>query len=368
MQSEMDVLVLGDFLLLKSQQPLGMRLDGGDRTENQLVGSLENPWADPISGEPLIAGSGSLTNPASGDCYPIENGIGRLFVPTEEVTNGIDVTDLVQQFYEKTPFPNYDDIDNSRALLEKGRAGMFARLLNEQIPYGASVLEVGCGTGQLTSFLAIANRAVLGIDVCWNSLTLAERFKQQQGITRATFAQMNLFRPALKDGFFDFVISNGVLHHTSNCRTAFQRISKLVKPRGYLIVGLYHWYGRKLVHYPRRKVVRWIPALAPTLDPHFGRIRSQSKHDAWYRDQYEHPHETCHTVDEVLAWMAEDGFEFINSVPKPSGGTALSVDEALFDQRSPGSAWARLLSQLAHVPSGYREGGFFIMIGRRLAS
>jgi carbamoyltransferase len=366
MQSEMDVLVLGDFLLLKSEQPLGMQLNG--RAGDQAVASPESPWADPISGEPLIAGPDSLTNRVSGVCYPIENGIGKLFVPSEEVTDGIDVTDLVQQFYEKTPFPNYDDIDNGRALLEKGRAGTFARLLNEQIPFGASVLEVGCGTGQLASFLAIANRAVLGIDVCWNSLTLAEHFKQEQGITRATFAQMNLFRPALKDGFFDFVISNGVLHHTGNCRAAFQRVSKLVKPRGYLVVGLYHWYGRKLVHYPRRQVVRWMPSLAPMLDPHFGRIRSQPKHDAWYRDQYEHPHETCHTMDEVLAWMTEDGLEFINSVPKPNGGTALSADEALFDQRSSGSAWSRLTSQLAHVPSGYREGGFFIMIARRLAS
>jgi SAM-dependent methyltransferase len=364
----MDALVLGDFLLLKTQQPLGMRVNSGDRAEDQAIPSSDSPWADPISGVPLIAGPNSLTNPVSSACYPIENGIAKLFVPAEEVTDGADVTNLVQQFYEKTPFPNYDDIDNGRALLKKGRGGTFARLLNEQIPFGASVLEVGCGTGQLTSFLAIANRAVLGIDVCWNSLMLAERFKQQQGITRAAFAQMNLFRPALKDSFFDFVISNGVLHHTGNCRTAFQRISKLVKPGGFLIVGLYHWYGRKLVHYPRRQMVRWIPSLAPMLDPHFGRIRSQSKHDAWYRDQYEHPHETCHTIDEVLAWMAECGLEFINSVPKPNGGTALSDDEALFDQRSSGSAWSRLLSQLVHIPSGYREGGFFIMIARRLAS
>ena len=44
---------------------------------------------------------------------------------------------VVKQFYEKTPFPNYDDLDNQRALLEKARAGRFARLLNEQIPYRA---------------------------------------------------------------------------------------------------------------------------------------------------------------------------------------------------------------------------------------
>src|SRR5205823_14215485 len=104
-------------------------------------------------------------------------------------------------FYEKTPFPNYDDLDNRRALLEKAREGMFARLLNEQIPYDARVVEIGCGTGQLTNFLAIAYRSVLGVDICLNSRRLAQRFKVEHSIKRATFAQMSLFRPALKDGF-----------------------------------------------------------------------------------------------------------------------------------------------------------------------
>jgi ubiquinone/menaquinone biosynthesis C-methylase UbiE len=92
-----------------------------------------------------------------------------------------DVTEIVKQFYEKTPFPNYDDLDNERALLEKARAGQFARLLNEQIPYSASVIEVGCGTGQLTNFLSIAHRSVLGIDVCLNSLRLAHGFRPPTG-------------------------------------------------------------------------------------------------------------------------------------------------------------------------------------------
>ena len=66
---------------------------------------------------------------------------------------------------------------------------------------------MGCGTGQLTNFLSIAHRSVLGVDVCMNSLGLAQKFKVENGLDRASFAQMNLFRPALKDGFFDVVIS-----------------------------------------------------------------------------------------------------------------------------------------------------------------
>ena len=116
-------------------------------------------------------------NPARGTCYPVEEGIPRLFVPTDAADRRRDVTEIVKQFYEKTPFPNYDDLDNRRALLEKARAGLFARLLNEQIPYDARVVEVGCGTGQLTNFLSIAHRSVLGMDVCLNSLRLAQSFK-----------------------------------------------------------------------------------------------------------------------------------------------------------------------------------------------
>src|SRR6185295_7044565 len=145
------------------------------------------------------------------------------------------------------PAPVYEKgADNVRALLEKSRQGMYARLLNEQIPFDARVVEVGCGTGHLTNFLAIAHRSTLGADVCLNSLRLAKNFAQTHGIDQATFAQMNLFRPALKEGFFDYVISNNVLPHADNPRAAFARISRLAKPGGYVLVGLYNKFSRWL--------------------------------------------------------------------------------------------------------------------------
>jgi 2-polyprenyl-3-methyl-5-hydroxy-6-metoxy-1,4-benzoquinol methylase len=310
----------------------------------------------------------SARNPATGASYPVEDGIPRLYVLTESSNRDAeDVTELVKQFYEKTPFPNYDDVDNQRALLEKARAGTFARLLNEQIPYGARVLEVGCGTGQLTNFLSIAHRSVLGIDVCLNSLRLAHGFKSEHGLERATFAQMNLFRPALRLAFFDLVISNGVLHHTSDCRLAFRTIGRLVKPGGHLLVGLYSAYSRKL-HSARRVVVRFTGLTSPWLDPHFRKIGAAGKREAWFQDQYHHPHETSHTLDEVLGWMEEDGFRFVNSIPKPVPGTVLAPRERLFDPRGKGTVMSRMMSQLANLGSGYREGGFFLMIGQRVRS
>jgi carbamoyltransferase len=359
MQSEMDVLVLEDCVLRKEQQPLGLRTRAA--SPNAPVDPA-NPWCDPLTGDPLVVSGACARNQRTGKCYPVEEGIPRLFVTDDASTD--DVTEIVKKFYEKTPFPNYDELDSQRALLEKARAGRFARLLNEQIPYDAPVLEVGCGTGQLTNFLSIAHRTTLGVDVCLNSLRLAQQFKETQGIERASFAQMNLFRPALRQGFFQVVISNGVLHHTSDCRLAFQRVGQLVRPGGFLVVGLYSAFSRQL-HYARRTLFRWTGVTSTWLDPHFARIRAEGKREAWFQDQYCHPHESCHTLDEVLGWMAEDGFTFVNSIPKPRGGLELGPHEQLFAPRDPGSAISRFNSQLAHLASGYREGGFFIVIGQR---
>ena len=155
-----------------------------------------------------------------------------------------------------------------------------------------------------------------------------------------------------------------MLHHTGDCRAAFAAIGRLVKPGGHLIVGLYSAYSRK-VHAVRRAVVRLTGVTSPWLDPHFDRLAAGGKRDAWFQDQYHHPHETSHTLDEVLEWLEADGFTFVNSIPKPAPGVVLGSREQLFAPRSAGTAMGRMLSQLAHVGSGYREGGFFTVIARR---
>jgi carbamoyltransferase len=363
MQSEMDVLVLEDFVLPKAQQRLGFQ--GGFAEGPSSAPDATAPWADPSTGEPLVVTASAALNPTTGRSYPVEDGIPRLFVPTSDGdAGGEDVTEMVRQFYEETPFPNYDDLDDRRALMEKARKSPLARKLNEEIPYHARVLEVGCGTGQLTNYLSTSHRSVLGIDLCLNSLRLAQKFKVDQRLTEAVFAQMNLFRPGLRDGFFDVVISNGVLHHTSDCRGAFRRIGRLVRPGGYLVVGLYNTYSRAL-HHARRSLYRRTGLIGGWMDPHFGRVGSEGKHAAWFKDQYCHPHETSHSLGEVFRWLLEDGLDFVSSIPGPEPGVARETEAPLFEPRAPGSGLGRILAQIADMGSGIREGGFFVVVSRR---
>ena len=179
----------------------------------------------PACGAGLAAHGDELKCRSAAHTFPIEGGIAQMFLPNDWEPGRADVTEAVRAFYEKTPFPDYDEFDSVAALVQKSRAGRFARLLDEQIPLDARVLEVGCGTGQLGNFLGVARRTIFGTDVCLNSLALAEDFRRKNGLARVGFYQMNLFRPIFEPETFDLVISNGVLHHTSDPAGGFRSIA-----------------------------------------------------------------------------------------------------------------------------------------------
>ena len=176
---------------------------------------------------------------------------------------------------------------------------------------------------------------------------------------------MNLFRPAFKPGSFDLVVSNGVLHHTADPFRAFQSISRLVKPGGYLLVGLYHRYGR-LITDLRRLVFRFSRDRFTGLDPNLrmGGFAA-AKWRAWFMDQYKNPHESKHTIGEVLGWLDEIGFDFVQSIPHSKPFRPFSDRENLFESKIPGNTLERAIVELGMIASGSREGGFFVVIGRR---
>lgn len=296
--------------------------------------------------------------------FPVDDGIPLLFASDEGQTQR--VTDTVKAFYEENPFPNYDDLDSKQSLVEKARRGIFARLLDEQIPRGSRVLEVGCGTGQLTNFLGIHwDRQVFGSDICLNSLRLAETFRDRSGIRNAAFVQMNLFRPAFRPAAFDVVISNGVLHHTGDPLRAFRSISRVVKPGGYILIGLYNRIGR-LTTDLRRVLFRWTGDRLRMLDAHMRNPNyNEARKRAWFMDQYKHPRESKHSYDEVIDWFESNGFEFLFSIPKIDS-SPFTEHEKLFEPHDKGTKLSRVAAQIEMLLTGGADGALFIMIGRKL--
>lgn len=296
--------------------------------------------------------------------FEIENNIpllfsGELTVPSDSITN------RVKSFYEAHPFPDYNQMETISDLVSSAERGVFARLLNEQIPFNVRLLEVGCGTGQLSNYLGIAQREVFGTDMSVSSLKLAEEFRSQNGLDNVRFFQMNLFHPIFKEGVFDLVICNGVLHHTKNPTEGFRKISRLVKIGGYLIVGVYNCFGR-IPTYMRGMGFKFFGDRIRFLDKRLRKNNlDETKKRAWFLDQYQMPHETAHTLEEVMNWFEEAGFQAINSIPKQKPFQGFSTDESLFKPQPKGNFLDKVLVQAMMPFTTGENGGLFIVIGRR---
>ena len=319
----------------------------------------------PIDGEALTWDRAASELRDSNHVYPVEDAIPLLFA--SRVAPGgskNDVTEIVKSFYEDTPFPNYDGFDSRDSLRQKARASVAAQLLDDQISETATILEVGCGTGQMTNFLAMAwGRTVVGSDLCHNSLKLAVAFRDRFAINNAHFVQMNLFDPFFRKHSFDVVISNGVLHHTGDAAAAFRSIEGLVKPGGYAVIGLYNWLGRLPTLWLRSLVQRFGESAA-LLDSRMRREHDLGRRKAWFMDQYRHPHETKHSIDEVMDWFDRAQFDFVSCIPT-IGDSEFTAEAMLFEPHPKGTYLDRLSTELEMLLSGGVDGGLYIMIGRK---
>jgi SAM-dependent methyltransferase len=358
--SDIDVLCMGHYLIEKRAQPAYVPRP----SENGRDRVVESLMCSPRGGGALRFDGDKATCVDTGQVFEKEDGIWRMFWPHDKIDDPKDVTNLVKAFYEKTPFPNYDDHDSVRSLIEKSRKGAYARALDQTIPANSTVLEVGCGTGQLTNFLGISCRQVVGSDLCLNSLRLGEQFRRTHGLDRVRFVQMNLFRPCFKPEQFDVILCNGVLHHTADPYGGFRGLLPMLKPGGHIIIGLYNKYGR-LATDARRALFRLTGGKARWIDPILRHgPRAEGKREAWFADQYRHPHESKHTTDEVLQWFDENHLEFIRGVPSVTPGPD-SLDSSLFEPKPRGTTTEHAVAQAHQIVTGNREGGFFLMIGRK---
>ena len=248
------------------------------------------------------------------------------------------VTARVRAFYEERPFPDWREEDDAGTLLRLGRGNPYTRWLDEAIPSGARVVELGCGTGQMSLFLGLCGRAVLGVDISMASLVCAEELRVRIGARSVRLARGDLFAPPVAPGSADVAISSGVLHHTRDPRTGFASLVRCARPGGLVVVGLYNVYGRMLLPLLRRRHA----------------ADTTRRGQAWYHDQHEHPRETRHTVDEVLRWMDEEGVRFLRAFP----------DIGFAGPEVRGAAWEHLFQQLGWLGRA-EDGGLFVLVGVR---
>ena len=276
-------------------------------------------------------------------------------------------TKKVTSFYKESPFPNYESNDNKSTILDKGNKNYLTSKFKNFIGYKKDVLEVGCGTGQLAIYFALGtNNRVVGLDPTIESLKLAADFSKKQNIDNIDFINADIFDDVLADKYFDFIWCNGVLHHTKDPYKAFRVLIKSLKNEGYVLIGLYNKFGRIRTVFRRYMFKIFGSKYLDIFDPTLRNLKNnEEERKAWIRDQYIHPIESLHTIDNVLEWFNKNDIEFINSIPSSNFE---DNDENLFSKKSEGDLYSRVINQLSMIFSNLgSDGGLFIVIGKKNA-
>jgi SAM-dependent methyltransferase len=225
------------------------------------------------------------------------------------------VSRAVRRFYQRLPFNYQGDLAAAAAAVRTRDAVLNYPVLVPLLQRGVRAIDVGCGTGWLVNGInchyARYGSEAVGLDFNPEAIRQARVIASSLN-QAATFIEADLFeyRPPQP---YDLLISLGVLHHTNDCVAAVRHVCRhFVHAGGYALIGLYHRDGRQpfLDHFT---ALRAQGASDGELQTAFSLLRrvdgDRLRETSWFLDQVKHPHETQHTLGELLPVLESEGME-----------------------------------------------------------
>lgn len=169
----------------------------------------------------------------------------RIFAAQDEADA---VSHAVRSLYEESPYPRW---------LRMGHHEMrpWDAHLRSVLPHAKvkplkhpKVLVAGCGTGHHALLVSrrIQGAHVTAVDLSSTSLAYAARMAHDLGGHNITFQRANIL-DLPKMGTFDVVESVGVLHHLENPLAGWAALVDVLRPGGWMCVGLYSQAARQPV-------------------------------------------------------------------------------------------------------------------------
>ena len=142
-----------------------------------------------------------------------------------------------QNYYRKAYFKN------SRSdFICENRLQKILRILEKHS--GGTLLDVGCGSGEITIFIkeTINFSGVYGVDISEEAVSLA----CEKGI-RAFKADLSISQLPFENDFFDIIICGEVIEHLFDTDFFLEEVYRVLKPKGVAVVttpNLGAWYNR----------------------------------------------------------------------------------------------------------------------------
>ena len=157
----------------------------------------------------------------------------------------------VRNQYEENPYPRWTRLPLAP------QADSFNAHLRQQVPRGdfepfaddrtIDMLVAGCGTGQETLETArqFAGARILAIDLSVASLAYARRKTIAAGVGNVEYAQADILNLTSINRRFDVIASVGVLHHLADPLAGWRALLSLLRPGGFMRIGLYSEPARR---------------------------------------------------------------------------------------------------------------------------
>lgn len=202
----------------------------------------------------------------------------------------------------------------------------FIEFCEQYLKHQMSVAEIGCGPGRGTMYLTASGVNVTAVDISAASIARARKRAPNARFVRATTMALPFCNEC-----FDVVVSDGVIHHTPNARAAFLESVRILRPGGYLYLGIYnrrrHYY---YIYTYAGPPIRWLErsaagraALSMTLIPlyylaHLVKSRGKRTWDGaknFFYDYIVTPQATFYTREEITAWGDTLGLTLIKYDP-----------------------------------------------------
>lgn len=149
-------------------------------------------------------------------------------------------------FYDELDAMWYESQDHPIALLRAENAlrnPWIEKVIQDKIGQNCSVLDVGCGGGFLTNYLAQKGYTVSGVDLSKKSLEIAQKNDPTQSV-QYHFA--SAYELPFDEGTFDVVSAMDLLEHVEKPELVIQEASRVLKKGG---LFFFHTFNRNWLSY-----------------------------------------------------------------------------------------------------------------------
>jgi ubiquinone/menaquinone biosynthesis C-methylase UbiE len=177
---------------------------------------------------------------------------------------------LVQQYFRST-LPYWEQIYADQTVYGRIYQERARRAIDcaegLRLADGASVLEIGCGPGVITTALARIGATVWAIDCLQEMVDRTTAMTQRAGVGSRVFAQVgHIQNLPCADATFDLVMVIGVSEWLTSLTVPLREVFRVLKPGGHLIISADN-------NWPLHQILDPVfnPALKP-LKSRFGRI------------------------------------------------------------------------------------------------